>query len=329
MKRWILRFAFAAVALTVAAGPASAQQLRLPVDCRLGVTCFIQNWIDLDPGPGRADPACGPLAYDGHDGIDLRVPMRAQRAGVEVRAPAAGIVRAVRDGEPDGVFRTTGRSPPSERACGNGLVIDHGAGLETQLCHLQRGSITVRSGQILTAGQTVGRIGLSGASEFPHVHISVRRDGQKVDPFTNAPLSRGACRAGRSRLDQGLWAKAPDYIGTAIIDVGFSEVTPTQASRADDAPPASGSRIAPALIAWTIVMGPRNGDETTLRLLTPDGAILTENRVPHVRDQAQYALFVGKRRPGSAWPSGDYRAEVVVRRSGAVISRRVEVQAVR
>jgi murein DD-endopeptidase MepM/ murein hydrolase activator NlpD len=330
MKRVVwLSLLLCSLAYLIAPVAAQAQHLRLPLDCRLGETCFIQNWIDLDPGPGRADPACGPLSNEGHDGLDIRVPMRALRGGVVVNAPAAGVIRAARDGEVDGVYRATARVAVQGRECGNGVVIDHGAGLETQLCHMQRGSIAVGVGQRVTAGQPVGRVGLSGSSEFPHLHISLRRDGQKIDPFTNATISAGACVAGRTNMPRGLWDRPPSYIQTAIVDAGFSDAAPTQANRADDAPPASGSRLSPALVAWTIIMGPRIGDETTMRLLSPDGAILAENRVPHPRDQAQYSLFVGKRRPGAVWTAGDYRAEIVVRRKGAVVARRTEVQTVR
>jgi hypothetical protein len=76
-------------------------------------------------------------------------------------------------------------------------------------------------------------------------------------------------------------------------------------------------------------MGVRRDDDTTLRLMTPDGAILAENRAPHARDQAQYALFAGKRRPGALWPEGIYRAEVVVRRGGAVVATRADTLTVR
>lgn len=308
-------------------GAAVAQPFGLPLDCRLGETCFIQNWIDLDPGPGRADRACGPLTYDGHDGFDFRVPMRAMRAGVAVKSPAEGVVRAMRDGEPDGAYRATARVSSPDRDCGNGVVIDHGRGLETQLCHMQRGSISVRAGQRVARGQPVGLVGLSGATEFPHVHMSVRRDGQKFDPFTNAPISRGGC--GGALRGSGLWARAPEYTATAIVDIGFSEAPPAQAARADDAPEATGSQTAAALVAWVIVLGPRRNDQTTLRLLSADGAILAENRTPHTRDQAQYALYTGKRRPGAVWPAGAYRAEVVVTRDGAVVARRAETLTVR
>ncbi|KAF0187408.1 MAG: M23 family metallopeptidase [Hyphomonadaceae bacterium] len=329
---WFSLFRFSALlALLAAQTPvaAHAQPLRLPIDCRLGETCFIQNWIDLDPGPGRADRACGPLTYNGHDGLDIRVPMRAMREGVAVKAPADGVIRAVRDGESDGVYRTTGRTLAPDRDCGNGVVIDHGAGLETQLCHMRRGSITARPGLRVSQGAVMGLVGLSGATEFPHVHISVRRDGQKIDPFTGAPVAQSSCAASPPRPHRGLWDHPPPYLATAIVDMGFTDAPPAQAARADDAPAAAGSRLAPAMVAWVIIMGVRRGDDTTLRLLTPDGAILAENRTPHTRDQAQYALFAGKRRPGAVWPAGTYRAEVAVRRGGGVVASRTGTLTVR
>ena len=59
----------------------------LPVDCAMGSVCSIQNYIDHDSGPGWLDHACGPLSYDGHRGIDFRVPTLIEmRRGVPVVA---------------------------------------------------------------------------------------------------------------------------------------------------------------------------------------------------------------------------------------------------
>lgn len=46
--------------------------LSLPLDCKFGETCFIQQYFDHDPTQGAKDYRCGPMAYDGHDGVDLR-----------------------------------------------------------------------------------------------------------------------------------------------------------------------------------------------------------------------------------------------------------------
>src|SRR5438128_1949548 len=124
------RFAVAAAVLTLAlagAGPAPAPfQLALPLECTPGRDCLVQNYTDHDPGPGRRDFACGPLTYDHHNGTDFRVSdMAAQRRGVKVLAAAPGVVLRTRDGVPDISFRDLPTPVPSNRACGNGLVIQH------------------------------------------------------------------------------------------------------------------------------------------------------------------------------------------------------------
>src|SRR4051812_25240187 len=82
--------------------PDEAFRIGLPVECALGSLCSVQNYVDLDPGPGRLDPGCGRLTYDGHDGTDIRVrDLVAMRAGVNVVAAAAGVVKATRDGMAD------------------------------------------------------------------------------------------------------------------------------------------------------------------------------------------------------------------------------------
>lgn len=71
----ILRLAALSLALAPSAG---AFELELPVGCTPGETCFIQNCVDHDPAAAVADPACGPLSYDGHDGtrVDVMVTIR-------------------------------------------------------------------------------------------------------------------------------------------------------------------------------------------------------------------------------------------------------------
>src|SRR5689334_1198396 len=105
-----------AVPILAGASAAGAQDqgftlsLSLPLDCKVGETCFIQQYFDHDPSNGAKDYRCGPMAYDGHDGVDLRVPtLGAQRAGVTVVAAAAGTVKGTRDGMADVSVRTAGK----------------------------------------------------------------------------------------------------------------------------------------------------------------------------------------------------------------------------
>src|SRR3954468_3154154 len=79
------------------AQPEQSLTLELPLNCRFGENCFIQQYFDHDSGPGAKDFQCGPMSYDAHDGTDLRLPTLAeQQKGVEVVAAAAGVVRGMR-----------------------------------------------------------------------------------------------------------------------------------------------------------------------------------------------------------------------------------------
>jgi murein DD-endopeptidase MepM/ murein hydrolase activator NlpD len=61
-------------------------------------------------------------------------------------------------------------------------VIVHDQGWETQYCHLKHGSISVKVGDTVQVGDVLGKIGLSGRTQFPHVHVSVRHNGTRIDP---------------------------------------------------------------------------------------------------------------------------------------------------
>ena len=43
--------------------PAQTLSLSLPIDCEPGLTCWIPNFVDMDPGPGIQDYTCGSNAY--------------------------------------------------------------------------------------------------------------------------------------------------------------------------------------------------------------------------------------------------------------------------
>ena len=185
MKRWL---ALLPLMLLAAAAPAPAPtpSLRLawPVACKLGQTCAIQNYPDDDPGPAARDYACRGRTYPKHDGTDIRLTsMMLERRGVSVLAAAPGTVLRVRDGIGDVSVRDQPPGSVAGRECGNGLVIDHGGGWETQYCHMRQGSLRVRPGERVSAGAVLGQVGLSGDTEFPHLHLTVRKDGRVVDPF--------------------------------------------------------------------------------------------------------------------------------------------------
>jgi hypothetical protein len=90
--------------------------------------------------------------------------------GAPVLAPAAGVVTVAADGLED---HPPTAAPPEGEPAGNQLVIDHGNGTYSVLAHLKKGSLSVRAGERVRAGQEVANVGNSGHSTCPHLHYQL------------------------------------------------------------------------------------------------------------------------------------------------------------
>jgi murein DD-endopeptidase MepM/ murein hydrolase activator NlpD len=97
---------------------------------------------------------------DRHEGLDLTN----RASGGEVRAVAPGLVVTTRTGWGGG--------------WGNMVVLAHrlpgGDLLFTLFAHLLPGSIAVHEGEVVALGQPLGRIGSTGHSSGPHLHLEFR-----------------------------------------------------------------------------------------------------------------------------------------------------------
>jgi hypothetical protein len=293
-------------------------RLQLPLACEPGRTCFVQYYVDRDPGPAARDYTGGSQTYDRHDGTDLRLPSSVAAAGPlgAVRAAAAGTVLRVRNDAPDVSVRETGMAKVAGVECGNGLVIAHADSYETQYCHLAQGSVTVRPGEAVTAGQKVGHVGLSGATEFPHLHFTVRQAGHPVDPFA----IESSARAGR---DAGLWDESVGaslrYRSGTVLNSGFSDGPVTMAAVEAEAASPLGAR-AETVVAWVRAISLEAGDVQRLVVRAPDGQILAENRLPPLANpRAQSLVFAGRRRPAEGFRPGTYEATFEVEHGGRVV----------
>lgn len=63
---------------------------------------------------------------------------------------------------------------------GKCIVIDHGFGYTTRYAHLNK--ISVKVGQQVKRGETIGEVGSTGKSTGPHLHYEVHVKGQVVNP---------------------------------------------------------------------------------------------------------------------------------------------------
>jgi murein DD-endopeptidase MepM/ murein hydrolase activator NlpD len=297
--------------------------LSWPVACDIGQTCFVQSFFDHDSSDGAKDFTCGSRTYNGHDGTDIRLlDAQAERAGVQVLAAAAGRVLRIRDGVSDVSIRITGKAAVAGKECGNGLVIDHGRGWSTQYCHMQKGSLVVSPGQVVKAGEPLGKVGLSGETEVPHLHLTVRHNDVAVDPFSDGPPP-GTCSQGRS-----LWSKAVSdsfhYLEREVINFGFAAAPVTMESvesgQAREQEPNARSDV---LVAYVRAIGLKQGDEQAISVQYPDGSVLAEYRAPALQtNKAEFFVTAGLRRKDRVWPPGTYTTTFHVSNNGVEALRK-------
>ena len=299
-------------------------ELGLPVRCSAQEVCLVQNYVDVDPGPLVRDYLCSAQTYQGHNGVDIRIAdMVAQRRGAEVLAAAPGPVLRFRDEVPDATIGGEGALSVVGQECGNGVIIDHGDGWQTQYCHLARGSLSVRAGQTVSRGEVLGLVGLSGMTEYPHVHLTVRHNGKVVDPF-GPSLPDGRCSP-LSGAD--LWTPVArrflQYRAGAVLNAGFSGslVSMGGIERGALTPASEADRF---LVGYVRSVHLKVGDIQSLVVTGPEGGGLASTTLPALdHDLAQSLVYVGLRRPELGWVSGVYSARYRVLRSGREVVTKV------
>ncbi|MBZ6371919.1 MAG: M23 family metallopeptidase [Microbacterium hominis] len=174
----------------VASGDAPASTLDRPESYNVasmaeiaadsGVTLFAGTWVN-DPTAAIQWPfpvgvpisaAYGSSSYlsqfsTPHRGVDLTPGL-----GAEVYAVAAGTVRIAT--EAGGDYGVT-------------VLIDHvidGQIVSTRYGHMQYGSLRVKQGDTVTAGQVLGTVGQTGKATGPHLHLEVLLGGTAhTDPI--------------------------------------------------------------------------------------------------------------------------------------------------
>ncbi len=317
-----MRLTITAAAFCVAASltPADAIELGMPLDCEIGQTCLIQNYVDAEPGVGAKDFQCGPLAYDNHQGTDFRLRNEAEIAkGYDVLATAPGMVVSVINDQPDHGFTQAQDNP---FGCGNAVMVDHGAGWVSQYCHLAQGSVDVTRGQTVRQGDVLGQVGSSGGTDFPHLHYAIRRYGAVVNPFTG--VSPTGCSAPKSAP---LWHRNTklSYTPSALVGFGVSGVFPSLdlVKRDHSVLTAPAGTQAPVYV-WLHLLGVREGDSVRLMAFDPDGRPFASELFTIVENKTIYLANIGltpSDMDRTRWQPGEYSARATFYVDGAEVLR--------
>ncbi|MDR0821962.1 MAG: peptidoglycan DD-metalloendopeptidase family protein [Oscillospiraceae bacterium] len=106
--------------------------------------------------------------YSGHQGVDF-----ACKVGTPIYACASGTVSSAKDAR-DGY--------------GMRVIIDHPSGLRTLYAHMSQ--IYVKAGQVVTQGECIGLVGMTGYVTGPHVHLEVRNGNTFLDPLNYVTYTR-------------------------------------------------------------------------------------------------------------------------------------------
>jgi murein DD-endopeptidase MepM/ murein hydrolase activator NlpD len=97
-------------------------------------------------------------------------------------------------------------NPPCRNGEGdpNSVYLDLGGGVGLWLAHFKLGSLVVERRNRVTQGQYLGRVGNSGASSGPHLHLGLydTRDGE-----TTLPLAFRDVRVGLNPAEDDPWAR--------------------------------------------------------------------------------------------------------------------------
>lgn len=95
--------------------------------------------------------------------------------GHAIFSVANGRVVEVKDNLPENTPRSGKLAVPlsSETICGNHVVVDLGHGQYALYAHMIPGSIKVKTGDSVTRGQVLGKVGNTGNSSEPHLHFQI------------------------------------------------------------------------------------------------------------------------------------------------------------
>jgi murein DD-endopeptidase MepM/ murein hydrolase activator NlpD len=115
---------------------------------------------------------------------------------------------------------------------GNHVVLDLGDGVYAMYAHVRRGSLKIKPGDRVRAGQQIARCGNSGNSTEPHVHFQLM-DGPDLDAARGIPFTWSGI---------GVPANKDTFMAAPQRGAGNGATSPDRP--AHDVPPPSGAHSA-------------------------------------------------------------------------------------
>jgi len=293
-------------------GETEGIRLQFPLDCTLGEDCWLARYADRKKGVGKADFRCGRRTQNRHRGTDFTINDYAQMAkGVAVLAAADGTVTNIRDGMADEPASDENKEERAKKGCGNAVIIAHAGGYQTQYCHMKNGSVTVKEGDTVKKGSKIGEVGLSGDTEYPHLHFGLRRKGKNFDPFDGTQLNKGCNLPGES-----LWETNMPYEEFTLMPLTFSGEALTRQSRWEPQPE-SISAMSDFLVltgrGWNLLAG----DAWFFKVTRPDGKIASNRSIRIDENRQSNWYWAELTRPQGGFMPGVWKGELRVTRRDA------------
>ncbi len=139
-----------------------------------------------------------------HPGVDI-----ASDLGADIRPVATGVVETI-------LY--------DKYAYGTHIIIAHPNGVKSLYAHL--GQVVVKQGQSVETSTVIGKVGLTGQTSGPHLHVEVINNGTYTDPLTVmpqlsalAPLATGSATGGNYPLPKPEEPKATELRKRLKLDI--------------------------------------------------------------------------------------------------------------
>lgn len=253
---------------------------------------------------GNRDFSCGFKWYAGHRGVDILLRnFRVQDSGVAVIAAAPGTVILTRDGIPD---RSTVNG---SGGFGNHVLVEHQpGGAFAYYGHLRNGSIRVTANTPVNRGDTLGLVGSSGNSNWPHLHFEVSDQGNVVDPFI------GFCNPVTS---PPTWENQLPWQGDfAVLDAGITRAPVSFASLLERPADVAAVTATDNQVAfWANLYNIQAGATRTV-LLRADGTVLGQVTTGTFTTFSTRFLVATFSLSGLPMPAGQYAIAMYVTQGG-------------